>query len=166
MKIEIKNYKSCAGDEGDAFSCTLYLDGKRAALVRYAGTGGPFDFDFTVAGAGNGPWCGPLYDAFKAYIDSLPEVECEWDDPKTGKPASLKRTMDWVVGDVVNETVETRKLKRLCKKNTVWREQGDPKGQWHTVAVPWGTEGRRWLEQNAGDVEEVANERFATKETA
>ena len=165
MELTIKNYKSCRGDEGDAFSCTLYIDGKRAALVRYDGNGGEFEFDFTVAGKGHGPWRGPLFDKFKAYVDGLPEVESSMVDPRTGETWSYKPNMDMVVEQAIRLMLENRQLKRWCKNQVLFRVKGDEEGSWRTLQASWAEKGdkvRAHLAKKYGDeLEEIANERFA-----
>jgi hypothetical protein len=44
-RLEAKNLKQWEGRDGYGYTCTLYLDGKRAALVRQDGHGGCTDFD-------------------------------------------------------------------------------------------------------------------------
>jgi hypothetical protein len=43
-KIEMKGYRSCRSNEGDAYSYALHVNGKRVADVQYDGWGGPVDF--------------------------------------------------------------------------------------------------------------------------
>jgi len=171
MKIEIKNYKSCRADEGDAYSCTMYLDGKKAALVRYGGTGGPLDFDFSVAaGKDNKSWGGPMYDKFKGYVDGLPmeQTEIPDEDDPTGF-WKMKPCMDTVVDGAINKMLEARELKRWCKTNVVYRFKGDPKGSYFQWKLKWTpqlapvirgkleTQGAR----QGKELEVIVNERFA-----
>jgi hypothetical protein len=44
MKIEIKGYRSCRGMEDNAYSYTLWCEGRNVADVHYEGTGGPVFF--------------------------------------------------------------------------------------------------------------------------
>jgi hypothetical protein len=46
MKIEIKKLKMCRGDETDAFSCDVHVDGVKVAQVRQAGRGGSHFWDW------------------------------------------------------------------------------------------------------------------------
>ena len=50
--FQIKNYKSIRGDEGDAFESALWINGKRAAYVRYDGNGGPYRWRWLSATGG------------------------------------------------------------------------------------------------------------------
>jgi len=51
MKIEIKKYRSCRANEGDAYSYDVHVEGKRVAEVEYGGTGGPTDVRWLCAPA-------------------------------------------------------------------------------------------------------------------
>ena len=44
MNIEIKNYRACAGRQGEAYSFALWCDGRHVADVRYDGAGGAVIF--------------------------------------------------------------------------------------------------------------------------
>jgi len=163
MKIGIKSYRSCAGNEGDAFSCTLYLDGKKAALVKYDGWGGQYDYDFTFADGR--PWGGPTCLKFKEHVESLPERTCSFDDPGTGEPAKVAVNMDMLVEDAIQLMLENRQLRRWCRNETLFRVKGDDEGSWRRLNVKFpGNEGRvrYYLSREHGDaIEEIANERFA-----
>ncbi len=48
MLVTVKNIKTCkwSGMEGDAVTCTIYIDGKRAGTATDDGNGGGFRYDF------------------------------------------------------------------------------------------------------------------------
>ena len=150
MKIEIKSYKSCRAKEGDAFSCTLYLDGKKAAYVTYDGWGGAYRFDWSATKGHKRMHGGPLGEEFQRYVDGLPEED------------GLKKDMDWVVSDAITEMLEERQLKRWCKKKTVFRLKDTPKGQVEVLDVVYSPRIRLHLKADHGeDLVEIVNERFA-----
>lgn len=169
MKIQIKNYRSCRANEGDAYSCTLYLDGKRAALVQYQGMGGPTDFDFSVAGKGHGRYSGPVYEAFKAFCESQPQIVCEFIDSKTGKPCLLTPTMELVFDDALNVFIENKTWKRKCRTKVVFRYKDAPRGEfqvangkpWTGNEDAWRTQIAKWATADGKELAEILNERFA-----
>lgn len=172
MKITIKNYKSCRGNEGDAFSCTMYLDGKRAALVTYDGWGGEYFFDFTVSDGKL--WGGPTCMKFEEYVKSLPPVECSWVDEETGKPEMMDPSRDMVLEEIIEEMLVEKQIKRWCKNSLVYRVKGQKKGEWFQAnhpavaryaEVPQYRELlRKMLEElvakKGEELEEIANDRF------
>ena len=159
MKLTIKNYRSCAGNEGNAWSCTLYLDGKRAAKVSYDGNGGAPIFLWEKGRT-------ELRRAFQAYIDSLPKR------PLLDGREMVAPDMEWIVEEAANEHAENKRLKRWCRTQLVYRYEGDPKGSYITAKAKWeGNEDllraqvAKWAEADGKVVAEIINERFA-KEAA
>ena len=119
-RIELKNLKvaECLSEETTAFTATVYVDGKRAFAARNQGHGGenmldrlPSDKDGSV---------------FKAAIATLeehcrtaPPVVCGFDDPNTGKPATLTLTVDFAISLAVEEALHLKDMKKCLKKITV-----------------------------------------------
>ena len=135
MKITVKNYKSCRGNEGDAFSCTVYLDGKKAAHVQYDGWGGEYLWDFTVSDGQM--YGGTMCAKFKAYCDGLPKQKTsieDADDP-TGF-WHMQPDMNTLLDDALKLMLENRQLKRWCKKNLVYRVKGQKEGEWYQWPHP------------------------------
>lgn len=145
MKLQIKNLKSCDGREGPgaAFSCSLYIDGKRAAVVRNSGSGGCNDYDWLDRS---------LRQPFLDHCAALhPDIEFEVEDH---------------VIAVLLDTLETEKqLKRWCRKSVVFRLASDNEDAFRTLKVKWpGNEDRvrTHLQGKHGDnLAEIVNERFA-----
>jgi hypothetical protein len=122
MNITVKNYKSCRGDEGDAFSCTMYVNSKKAAYVRYDGRGGCYLYHWVDG------WQGQMRKRVDGYIASLPKVPTTFG----GKTCMLDKNLDWVLDDIINVMLETRQLKRWCKTKTVITKPGGDDGQYIT----------------------------------
>jgi len=55
MKIEIKKYRSCRANEGDAYSYDVHVEGRKVAEVEYGGTGGPTDVRWLVPASQRAP---------------------------------------------------------------------------------------------------------------
>lgn len=111
----MKNVKSCQGRDGIAWSGTLYLNGKRAALVRDGGCGGMINFDWTFSGHGfHGD---ELAKAFDAYAAAQPPCEA---DPEYDIPES-PCCADTLVSRLADDYEEAKQIKRLCRTNIVCR---------------------------------------------
>lgn len=111
----MRNVKSCQGRDGIAWSGTLYLNGKRAALVRDGGCGGMINIDWTFSGHGfHGD---ELALAFEAYAKAQPPCEA---DPEYDIPCS---PCDWesLLSRLADDYEEAKQIKRLCRTNIVCR---------------------------------------------
>ena len=73
MKAEIKNYKRFAGHDGQGFEATLYLDGKRAAVISDDGWGGEWNWGIM-------PNMLPYIEEFRAKCEALPPMQTEWNN--------------------------------------------------------------------------------------
>ena len=111
----VKNVKSCDGRDGIAWSGTLYLNGKRAALVRDSGDGGEINFDWHPSG--HGFHGGELAKAFDIYAAAQPPIEAdpEYDIPECPCEAGI------LVSRLCDEYEEAKQIKRLCRTNIVCR---------------------------------------------
>ncbi len=153
--LALKNYRSCRGMEGDAFSCTLYLNGKRAALVEYRGDGGAYWYDWSPSSKTN-MHGGPMHDLFKAYVDALPEVP-----PSDAYPYPLKRTMDCMIEAAVETMLANKQLRKWCKSNKalVYRTPGMSGTDWFITRVSNTVRHRAVVLKKHPDAE-FGNDRF------
>ena len=124
---EIKNFKECAGNEGSAFSCSLYIDGKRVAEVRNDGNGGGNFYDFD-------PKHRDLEDPFIDYLNTMPSVveHLEENPPEDDEPKWMRR----VNADIgFEDLLEEFELKKLERKVVLFRVPGQKyrEGEWSTV---------------------------------
>ena len=113
--VAVKNSKSCSARDGIAWSCSLWLNGKRAALVRNGGDGGPTDFDWRPSGQDYDG--GEIAKAFDAYAVAQPPCPAE---PEYHMP-EIACDADILVSRLCDELEEQRKIKRLCKTSVICR---------------------------------------------
>jgi hypothetical protein len=152
MKLTVKSYKSLPGKEGDAFNCSLYVDGKRAAVVSYDGWGGPYDYDWTPSDKKR--FGGPLAAKVKAWVKTLPPLKSEYGD--------LPMDLDILTDDVINAMLEERQVKRWCRTKTVFRLKGDKAGNYRTVEAKYSARVRAFIMKKYPKAE-ILNERFGQK---
>lgn len=145
MKLTIKNLRTCAGRNGPdaAFSCSLYIDGKRAAVVRDEGCGGCFSYDWLDRS---------LEKPFLEHCKALhPEIEFEAEDH--------------VIATLLDALETEKQLKRWCRKSVVFRLVSDSDDAFRTLKVKWpGNEDRvraHLQGKHGDDLREIVNERFA-----
>lgn len=144
MKLTVKNYKSCDGREGPgaAFSCSLYIDGKRAAAVSNGGSGGCNDYHW-----------------FDRSLEQPFLAHC-----KTLHPDMKFEVEDHVVGCLLDALETEKQVKRWCRKSVVFRLAGDKADAFRTLQIKWpGNEDRvrTHLQGKHGkDLVEIVNERF------
>ena len=116
MKIELKNitHAEFASQETNCYEATIYINGKREGLVSNDGQGGCDNVT---------PW--QLAQEIDAYAKTLPPVVCEWIDPKTGEPFVLEQTHETIFGELLNEWLHAKDLKKALSKRILYqREDG------------------------------------------
>ena len=125
MKIELKNikYSDFASHETNCYQATIYIDGKKVGTVENQGYGG-CDFVYPASVAHQ----------INEYAKTLPKIICHFIDPKTGKPAELDQDCDIIFGELVNDWLKAKDLKRLMSKRIVFvKEDGNV---YETKAMP------------------------------
>ena len=116
MKIELKNikYSEFASHETSCYEATIYIDGKKVGTVENGGYGG----------------CDTVHpyhvvQQIDAYAKTLPPVVCKWIDPDTGKPAEMEQNHETIFGDILNNWLHAKDLKRAMSRCVMFtREDG------------------------------------------
>lgn len=122
MKLEVRNVKTLETHRGIAFTCTLYVDGKKAASVSQDGHGGGNDYR----------WSDPdLAKRVHTYAESLPDVAFDG--------GFLSNDLDLTIENLINDLEVKKQIKRLCKNNqrTVWRTPDMKPEEWRISAHPF-----------------------------
>jgi hypothetical protein len=151
MDITVKNVKAHRdmSEETECFSCTLYVDGKKVGQASNHGTGGCNDYYFINR---------ETEAAVNAYIDGLDPVPEpvglteEW--RKSMYP--MKQDLDWFVGELIADAEMEKRLRRLSKKNTLFRLAGesydDGGASWRIVnGAPYCEAVQTHLDKKYGD---------------
>lgn len=119
MNVELKNVRELTGEETPEFEATVYIDGKRAALVNNRGCGGPCEWHWLVPS---------LAKTFHDYaVAQLPaDIEPE----------------DGLVYALLDAREEERWRRRTCRSKTVCRIPGKSytEGEWSIFKVPFSAE--------------------------
>lgn len=151
MRLVVKNFKSCRGMDGEAFSLSLYIDGKRAAEIQNSGSGGPNMYRWLQKTPSERT---RMEAAFKEHCRSVADDEYK----------DSSEVEDIVLATVIDRVMEDRYLKRHCRKEVLFRVDGDKEGSWRTLSVPWSENRERvraHLRGKYGDkLVEIVNERF------
>lgn len=63
--------------------------------------------------------------AFHEYVESLPLIVCQWNDAKTGRPATLRETTGTVIGRLVSEVLTMRRIAIESKEWLMICDKGD-----------------------------------------
>ena len=115
MKIELKNIKHSefASHETNCYQATIYIDGKRVGTVENQGYGG-CDFVHPASVAHQ----------INEYAKTLPKRICSFIDPDTGKLAELEQDCETIFGELVNQWLRSKDLKRLMSKRVIFLKDG------------------------------------------
>lgn len=123
MKIELKNIKHSefASQETHCFQATIYIDGKKVGTVENQGHGG----------------CDSVHPHQVAqqiddYAKTLPKTVCDFIDPETGKPAEMEQSHETIFGEIVNNWLVAKDLKRAMSKRVLYLKDG---GVYQTKAM-------------------------------
>lgn len=159
MQIEIKDFTNRPGNETDAFSYTLYLDGTKAANVSNDGWGGCNIYH----------WFEPTLRApfIEQCTAQATPILKSWgfDDAVVTVYVRSGEILDVALTPIVEAIEEEKKLRKLCKTKVVFRLRDDEEGSWRGFSADWKSqeqEIRARLKKDFGDLlGEIANERFA-----
>ena len=145
MQAQIKNYRECAGNEGPAFSCSLWIDGVKVAEVRYDGRGGPYMWRW-LHDAANATWA--------AYVKAQPPMPPLHEG---GEPLAIND--DIALEDIFNAERERKQVTRWCKTNVVFRLTTDEPGVFHKFKGQFTPAVKERLGKQYGDqLLEIMNE--------
>jgi mRNA-degrading endonuclease RelE of RelBE toxin-antitoxin system len=117
MKVELRGLKFYPRltQETNAFSATIYINGKKSGECSNDGHGGCADYHFTDHKVGQ---------AFEDYVSSLPFRTWEHD----GEKFSLKRSPHDFLDELANEIIDAKEREKEAKKEakTVekWKSMG------------------------------------------
>ena len=129
-KLAVKNYKSGGeGREGLMWTATLWVDGKKAALLRQDGSGGDLWVDWTPSG-GNPFRPADVGRRVLAYVDTLPPIQGSHGQP------SYKADLAHVVDGIINDMLAMRTIKRWCKTKIVALTPDTQPGQFTIYRMP------------------------------
>ena len=157
----VKNVRSFQGREGLGFTCSLYRDGKRIGTVTDAANGGMIDFYLHDGEKEKlDKFC---KDNFEPEIHKIPTEPPIWDQKYTGETENVPIAIDvdMFVSHLVDEFENQKKIKRLCKKNTLYHLITDKAGSYWSLQHPYTPIIKRYLQDEYGDkLVEIVNERF------
>lgn len=114
MKIELKNvkYAAFASQETNCFNATIYVDGVKAGTVQNQGNGGPDDIHPR-----------DLRKKLDDFAKTLPPIDVSY-MYKDGLPHTIDPDAEIMIGELLNEWLKKRDLKRLCAKHILFRVPG------------------------------------------
>lgn len=150
--LELKNLRSCASTDGDAWSASVYFGGKRIGTAMYGGTGGPVEVDVddqtlisirkTVEGAG--------YQMLD--FNGSPYVE----------PATLHGFAEFFFHELAEESMILKKLRPKLRKSTYVHLQGAPEGEFVVYNCALSPETKKHiLKAEGAKVDYILNEKIA-----
>lgn len=115
MKIEIKNLRhySEMSQETNAFTCDLFVDGKKIGYCRNTGCGGPTDY-YAFDGKKD------ILLSAEEYAKTLPDIEFEYNNEKHYFKSTLENFIDEEVEKQLKEKEDkkyAKKLQKDCEKS-------------------------------------------------
>jgi len=140
MKIEARNHREVRGGMNwTGFDIDLYVDGVHACHVRDEGHGGCLLY------TKRNP---DLMKSLEEYAEGHDRVE------------GLTCTVDTLVAMAVDEVEVEKRLRKDCKKVTLFRLPTDPDGEWRGFKIPFNPSVAQMVRTRYGSDVVIANERF------
>jgi len=131
MNLTIRAFKSRGiRRDGPSWSCTLYVDGIKAAAVLQEGRGGETEIDWSV-GPDKSRWGGPLAARVAAYVATLPE-----EDAGFGL-GPMEQDLESVVAKLADEYENTQRIRRSCKTKTLFRTADQKQNEYMVMSRPF-----------------------------
>ena len=147
-RVEVKNVKTLNTPDGYAYNCSLYMDGEKVAEVHEEGHGGAPMIRFSSR---------TVEQTFYEYAKTLPPEPCDFGDGVDREP--LPMDGEFLIGLLVEQYLEDKRLRRLCRKKTLVRMTTDPPGTMTVFSRPYSPEYAARLRAKYGvAIIEIVNE--------
>ena len=127
---KVKNVKSFQGLEGYGYECSLYKDGKKVGTVTDTAGGGMVDFYLDKGEK----------EILDAHCMTLPKWGSEYGDNE------YDTDCDIFLGSLVEDFDRQKQYRKWCRKSTVFRIDGDKKGNFRTLPHHYTTQMKFQLE--------------------
>lgn len=154
INVSVKNVKNTRGIEGNGFTCSVYIDGRRVCEAEDWGDGGCVFFRGASAAD-----LALLKEAGKAYILANRE---KYDFMFTnGELTSLVEIEAWSIHHLIDKHFEDKQLRGWCRTKIVLALPNLPAGQYATISTRYlntPAQDATILAMNPGA--EIVNKRF------
>ena len=152
MKVELRKVKIARhlSEETTAFTADLWVDDKHIGYVKNSGHGGDNQVDHRYDG--NGLNTRDEVRAFQAWCTEQPPYKSDWGE--------VTMSDDFYITLLLEEWEENRFVKRLCKKETLFRLEGDPEKEYRSYKAVYTPPFAERIRAKHPDLIEIINERF------
>jgi hypothetical protein len=152
MKVELRKVKIARhlSEETTAFTADLWVDDKHIGYVKNSGHGGNNQVDHRYDGKGLN-----TRDEVRAF-----EEWCTKQPPHVSEYGELAMSDDLYISLLLEEWEENRFVKRLCKKETLFRLEGDPEKEYRSYKAVYTPLFAEKVRAKHPDLIEIINERF------
>jgi hypothetical protein len=152
VDLKVKGIKEFHGHDGGCWECSLYVDGKRTAIVTEDGYGGPLEIN-PVGKYGTKAYKDALErigDAMQ-FAETLPQVE-------GFQGHMMDNNLELHIETLVNEALELKEMKKTNKKGLYFLKPGAEEGTWTGYkGIPDTPDFRRQVIERHGDVKFLAD---------
>lgn len=148
--LQLKNLKSFPTRDGEAWSCAVYLNGKKLGAVDDAGHGGCVDIDLSP------PDQKALVEALKSagYAPNL-----EFNGTVLDGPKNDYGFLEWALADLSAAATTLKSFKRKAKKSLLLVLKGAEEGEYQQYHAPYTPEFAAKVRATLGDkIDFIINE--------
>lgn len=151
--LQLKNIKSFPTRDGEAWSCTVYLNGKKLGGVDDAGHGGCLIIDFSA-------------DDQKAVVEVIKAAgyapNLEFDGTVLVGPKNDYGFLEWALADLSAAATVLKSFKRKAKKSLMLVLKGAEEGEYQQYNAPYTPEFADKVRAELGDkIDFIINEEIA-----
>lgn len=151
--LQLKNLKSFPTRDGEAWSCTVYLNGKKLGGVDDAGHGGCLIIDLSA-------------DDQKAVVEAIKAAgyapNLEFDGTVLDGPKNDYGFLEWALADLSAAATTLKTIKRRAKKSLLLVLKGAEENQYEECVSPYTPEFAAKLRAELGDkIDYIINEEIA-----
>lgn len=150
--LELKNLRSCASTDGDAWSASIYLGGKRIGTTSYGGTGGPVQVDVddqTLA-------------SLRKAVEEAGYQMLDFNGSPYVEPTTLHGFAEFYFHELAEESMILKKLRPKLRKSTYVHLQGAPEGEFVVYNCAFDPETKKHISKEEGaQLDYILNEKIA-----
>lgn len=151
--LQLKNLKSFPTRDGEAWSCTVYLNGKKLGAVDDAGHGGGLSIDLSTEDQK------AVVEAIKAsgYAPNL-----EFNGILLDAPKNDYGFLEWALSDLSAAATELKSIKRKAKNSLLLVLKGAEEGEYQQYKAPYTPDFADKVRAKLGDkIDFIINEEIA-----
>lgn len=149
--VQLKNLRSCQSRDGEAWSASVYFQGKKVGTVCDQGYGGPVDYDIPDS----------VLQTIRTGVEAAGYIAYDWQGKPYETPLDLLTFSEFFFADLSGDTEWAKRMRPKLKTKTILRMKDAPEGEVQIYSVAFSPEVKeRLCARHGGNVEFFLNEKI------